>query len=61
MSHEPNDTAGIGENSAEIRRRIGEACGWLGVEIDGPANAKGGPRISSDRSRCSASPAAARN
>jgi acetate kinase len=27
-------TAGIGENSAEIRRRIGEACAWLGVGID---------------------------
>src|ERR1041385_1502577 len=31
-------TAGIGENSPEIRRRIGEACGWLGVEIDETAN-----------------------
>ena len=47
-------TAGIGENSAEIRSRIGEACGWLGVEIDAEANAKGGTRISSPRARCSA-------
>ena len=39
-------TAGIGENSAEIRRRIGEACRWLGVEIDPEANAAKGPRIS---------------
>src|SRR5574341_631108 len=33
-------TAGIGENSAEIRRRIGEACAWLGVELDPEANAR---------------------
>jgi len=39
-------TAGIGENSAEIRRRLGEACAWLGVELDSDANARKGPRIS---------------
>ena len=39
-------TAGIGENSAEIRRRVGEACAWLGVEIDPRANEARGPRIS---------------
>ena len=38
--------AGIGENSPEIRRRIGEACAWLGVELDPEANAAKGPRIS---------------
>ena len=27
-------TAGIGENSAEIRRRICESSAWLGVELD---------------------------
>ena len=32
-------TAGIGENSAEIRRRICEASAWLGVELDDAANA----------------------
>jgi acetate kinase len=47
-------TAGIGENSAEIRRRIGEACGWLGIELDPGANARKGPRISSAGSRVSA-------
>jgi acetate kinase len=47
-------TAGIGENSAEIRRRIGESCAWLGVEIDPGANAGKGPRISSAQSRMSA-------
>jgi acetate kinase len=47
-------TAGIGENSAEIRRRIGESCAWLGVEIDPEANARKGPRLSSAQSRVSA-------
>ncbi len=47
-------TAGIGENSAEIRRRICEASGWLGVEIDTQANANKGPRISSPHSKVSA-------
>ena len=32
-------TAGIGENSAEIRRRICEASAWLGIELDRDANA----------------------
>ena len=31
-------TAGIGENSAEIRQRICEASAWLGIELDGAAN-----------------------
>jgi acetate kinase len=47
-------TAGIGENSAEIRRRIGEACAWLGIELDPDANARRGPRISASKSRVSA-------
>lgn len=46
-------TAGIGENSVEIRKRIGEACAWLGVELDAAANASGGPRISAPGSRVS--------
>ncbi len=44
-------TAGIGENSAAIRRRICEACAWLGLELDPPANEIGGPRISREGSR----------
>ena len=36
-------TAGIGENSAEIRRRICEASAWLGVELDAKANASKRP------------------
>jgi len=46
-------TAGIGENSAEIRRRISEASAWLGIELDEKANAANGPRISSAQSRVS--------
>jgi acetate kinase len=47
-------TAGIGENSAEIRNRICEACKWLGVELDAEANANRGPRISTPQSKVSA-------
>lgn len=47
-------TAGIGENSAEVRRRIGGACAWLGVELDDTANAAGGPRITTPKSKTSA-------
>ena len=39
-------TAGIGENSPEIRRRILEASAWLGVALDVDANLAGGPMIS---------------
>jgi acetate kinase len=47
-------TAGIGENSAEIRARICAAARWLGVELDAAANAAGGPRISTAASRVTA-------
>jgi acetate kinase len=47
-------TAGIGENSAEIRSRICESSAWLGVELDAGANRTGGPRISRPGSRVSA-------
>jgi acetate kinase len=46
-------TAGIGERSAEIRRRIAAASQWLGVELDEAANEKNGPRISTPASRVS--------
>ena len=39
-------TAGIGENSAEIRRRICEASAWLGIELDAPGKRAEGARIS---------------
>jgi acetate kinase len=46
-------TAGIGENSAEIRRRICESCAWLGLELDAAANANRSPRISTSLSKVS--------
>jgi acetate kinase len=38
-------TAGIGENSAEIRARIVDACAWLGMTLAADANQRGGPCI----------------
>jgi acetate kinase len=46
-------TAGIGENSPEIRRRICETSSWLGVEVDAEANINKGPRISTQKSKVS--------
>jgi acetate kinase len=46
-------TAGIGENSPEIRRRICEASAWLGVAIDDAANAAKAPLISTADSKIS--------
>jgi acetate kinase len=46
-------TAGIGENSAEIRSRICEASAWLGIEIDAEANQARKTRISTPGSRVS--------
>jgi acetate kinase len=43
-------TAGIGENQAEIRERICGHGAWLGLELDGAANRRHGPRISTERS-----------
>jgi len=47
-------TAGIGENSPDIRERICRASAWLGIDLDEDANARGGPRISRPGSRASA-------
>jgi acetate kinase len=47
-------TAGIGENSAEIRARVCRDAAWLGVELDDAVNLRGGPRISTAASRVSA-------
>ena len=46
-------TAGIGENSPEIRRRVCEASAWLGVKLDATANDARGPRISTADSKVS--------
>jgi acetate kinase len=47
-------TAGIGENAAEIRRRICEASAWLGIEIDPQANERGSGCISKPAGKVSA-------
>lgn len=39
-------TAGIGENSPDIRERMGAAAGWLGVTIDAERNRRGETLIS---------------
>ena len=44
-------TGGIGENSSEIRRRICEGLGWMGVELDEKRNARGEERITTPGSR----------
>ena len=44
-------TAGVGENSAEIRAKICERLGWLGAVLDPEANAAGRTRISAASSR----------
>jgi acetate kinase len=44
-------TAGIGENSPEIRQRICQASAWLGVELDPAANADRRSTISTPRSK----------
>jgi acetate kinase len=46
-------TAGIGENSTEIRRRVVEDAAWLGPLLDQRGNATGGPCISTTGSRVS--------
>ena len=46
-------TAGIGENSSEIRRRICQASSWLGVDLDSEANGNGKSRISTPQSKVS--------
>jgi acetate kinase len=47
-------TAGIGENSQSLRERVCREAAWLGVELDGEANARNAARISADTSRVSA-------
>lgn len=44
-------TAGIGENSPELRERIAHRLAWLGAELDDAANAAGAMVISTPESR----------
>ena len=46
-------TAGIGEHSAPVRAALCRKLAGLGVVLDQPANAAGGPRISTPDSRVS--------
>jgi acetate kinase len=46
-------TAGIGENSPEIRKRICDASSWLGIELDTEANASNRSCISTPQSKVS--------
>jgi acetate kinase len=47
-------TAGIGENSAELRERVCRDAAWLGLDFDADANRARSQRISRDGSRASA-------
>lgn len=38
-------TGGIGQNSAEVRRRVTDGLGWLGIGIDAAANTENRTRI----------------
>ena len=44
-------TGGIGENAAEIRARTCAGMGWIGIELDAPANQAGATVISTPLSR----------
>jgi len=44
-------TAGIGENSPEVRQRICASSAWLGITLDGRANTSGAQRISAPGSK----------
>lgn len=46
-------TAGIGENSAEIRRRVCAASTWLGIAVDAQANEQNAAKISNTESKIS--------
>ncbi len=46
-------TAGIGENSAEIRQRICQSSAWLGIELDEAANTSRQSKISKAGSKVS--------
>ncbi|HEX6434978.1 MAG TPA: hypothetical protein VFZ87_12080 [Gemmatimonadales bacterium] len=47
-------TGGIGENSAEIRRRICQGLSWAGLDLDERRNDQGEKRISAQHSRMAA-------
>jgi acetate kinase len=44
-------TAGIGERSPQVRRRVCDGLAWLGVELDPSANLEGRPALHTPASR----------
>lgn len=44
-------TGGIGEHAAPVRERVCKALAWLGIDLDHPANALDGRKISAPGSR----------
>jgi acetate kinase len=44
-------TAGIGEHSAEIRKRVCEQAAWMGIEVDKQANLQNAVSISTPASK----------
>ncbi len=50
----PTARGPTGENAVAIRKRACRDAAWLGVELDRAANAAGGPRVTTDRSRTAA-------
>ena len=47
-------TGGIGEHAAPVREAVCRRAAWLGIALDAPANAAGGPRISAAESTTAA-------
>lgn len=47
-------TAGVGENAAEIRARVLQACAWLGADLDAEANRAGAEIITTPASQLQA-------
>jgi acetate kinase len=44
-------TAGIGEHSSMVRKKVCQQAAWLGLDLDDPANEAGNTRISSPNSK----------
>ena len=44
-------TGGIGERAAPVREQVCATLGWLGIELDSPANAQNATRISAANSK----------
>lgn len=47
-------TAGVGENSPEVREAVAAQCRWLGLDLDPEANRTGAEQISRSESRVQA-------